>query len=304
MAKKFRIPKKAVREAFKKCQRTRAEGVNGETIREFRLNRKRRLHQLWRQLSSGKYKPTPFRKGYRRKPSGGWRTVRVPAVRDRIVQLILKKKLAAKFNTLFYPNSFLHKKGNKKRAAIETARRRCLRYNWAVILDVKDYGETVDHKILMSKLRKHVKSRWVTLYTHRMLKAPTRMRNGALVKRRKGLPKDNILSFILGDFYMHNIFDRWMKKNHPGIPFERWMDDIVIHCRTKSTAQKLLFQSKNRFRRYKLSKNPKKTKIVYCKDSRRKRTYRNVTFSFLERSFRSRKKKTKHGKHIKIFGPG
>jgi hypothetical protein len=32
---------------------------------------------------------------------------------------------------------------------------------------------------------------------------------------------------------MHYAFDRWMDREFPGCPFERYADDIVAHCDTE-----------------------------------------------------------------------
>lgn len=303
--KKFEIPKKIVWEAFERSKNSIVVGVDGQTIRDFTFNRTKRLHELWEQLSTGKYVPSPVRRAYKRKPDGQLRPIGKPTVKDQIVQRILRNQMSSKINVLFHPNSFFHNKSSKAgRGAIEAAQNRCLRYNWALILDVKKYGENIDHEILMNMLRKHIKNPWVLLYTHRILKAPIQVKNGTLVHSKKGLPQDAILSFFLNDFYLHDIFDEWMKKNHPDIPFERWIDDIIIHCKSEALAKKLLSEVEQRFRLFKLEKNNHKTKIVYCKDSNRPGTYKNVSFQFLEKNFRSRTQKLKSGKHMDVFGPG
>lgn len=299
----FRIPKKVVWDAVKQAKKGWVIGINRRSIRSFGLQPKR-LHELWEQMSSGKYVPAPVRRAYRRKPTGGWRPLGIPTVRDHVVQTLLRDHLSSRFNGRWHPNSFLHLRGKKaRRAVLETARKRCLRYNWALILDIKKYGDNIDHRILMNMLKKHFDNPWVLLYTHRMLKVPAQLKNGTLERRNKGLPHDNSLSFFLADFYLHDIFDQWMKKNHPHLPFERYVDDIIIHCRSEAQAKALLSQVTKRFKQFKLEKNKKKTKVVYCKDGNRKGSYKNISFNFLEYTFRSRTKKLRSGKRIALFGP-
>lgn len=180
MARKYRIPMKLVREAYNKSQRIPPEGKNGISTRQFRLSRTKRLRRLWQELCAGRYKPSPLRIAYKRKPSGGRRTVRVPAVRDRIVLYMLRKQLSRAWRNRFYSNSFLHQKGNKKRAAIEVVRRNCLRRNWVALFDVQRFGDHVNHRSLLRIINKSIHKRWVSQYTYRMLKAPTRRRSGSI----------------------------------------------------------------------------------------------------------------------------
>lgn len=77
-----------------------------------------------------------------------------------------------------------------------------------------------------------------------------------------------------------------MQIHHPEIPFERYADDTICHCRSKQEAEFLYEELIIRFKSCKLSLNEEKTKIVYCKSSRRKENHSNVTFDFLGYTFR------------------
>lgn len=291
MKTKYKIPQKLLWQALERSKKLQTVGVDGQTMRDFRKNQRIRIRTLWKQLSTGQYKPSPLLQGYRRKPTGGWRAIGIPTVKDHLVQTMLRERLSSLFKTRWHPDSFLHFRGIKaRRMALESVKKRCLRYNWALIIDVKQYGDHINHKLLMEMLKKHFKNPWILFYTGRMLKAPTRLKNGTILKRNIGIPHDDSLSYFLADFYMHEVFDQWMKKNHPSIPFERYIDDIIIHCDSEAKARALLSQILKRFSRYKLRRNEKKTKIVYCKDGNRKGTYKNISFRFLEYTFRSRKK--------------
>lgn len=77
-----------------------------------------------------------------------------------------------------------------------------------------------------------------------------------------------------------------MQIHHPEIPFERYADDTVCHCHSKQEAESLYEELIIRFKSCKLSLNEEKTKIVYCKSSRRNENHSNVTFDFLGHTFR------------------
>ena len=79
-----------------------------------------------------------------------------------------------------------------------------------------------------------------------------------------------------------------MRVNHPSIPFARYADDIIVHCRTEAQAQVMLRVIERRLARCKLQLHPEKTKIVYCKDARRPGNYKHESFDFLGYCFRPR----------------
>jgi retron-type reverse transcriptase len=66
------------------------------------------------------------------------------------------------------------------------------------------------------------------------------------------------------------VFDVWMKRNYPELPFCRYADDGIVHCRTKPEAIVLRRALEVRFGECKLELHPEKTRIVYCKDSNRR----------------------------------
>ena len=97
-----------------------------------------------------------------------------------------------------------------------------------------------------------------------------------------------------------------MDEQHPQNPFERYADDIVIHCKNKEAAEDLLEKLKARMQEYSLELHPEKTKIVYCKNYRRIETHDNRSFTFLSYSFQPRTIKSKQGgnKRLLIFSAG
>ena len=74
---------------------------------------------------------------------------------------------------------------------------------------------------------------------------------------------------------------RWLATHYPQVPFERYADDVIAHCRTERQAQEMRKAIAARLQSCGLELHPEKTKIVYCKDDSRKRTYPNETFDFL-----------------------
>jgi len=112
-----------------------------------------------------------------------------------------------------------------------------------------------------------------------------------------------VISPVLANLFLHYAFDKWMERNNPHNPWERYVDDGVIHCKTKEEAEKLLIQLKERFAECKLELHPDKTKIIYCKDNKRTGNYQDIQFDFLGYTFRPRSAQDKQGEHFLSFLP-
>src|SRR5690606_24215012 len=106
----------------------------------------------------------------------------------------------------------------------------------------------------------------ILLYVERWLKAPMQTHDGKIEARCKGSPQGGVVSPLLANMLMHYVFDDWMRQEYPGIPFERYADDAVVHCKTEKQALFIRDKIDQRLKRCKLELHPEKTKIVYCKD--------------------------------------
>ena len=141
------------------------------------------------------------------------------------------------------------------------------------------------------------------MYIERWLKAPAKDNAGTIYERDRGTPQGGVISPLLANLFLHYAFDKWMERGHGGNPFERYADDIVIHCRTQAEAERLLEEIKQRLAECKLTVHPDKTKIVYCKDRNRRDTYERTEFDFLGFTFRPRTARGKNGKLFLAFTP-
>ena len=115
------------------------------------------------------------------------------------------------------------------------------------------------------------------------------MEDGSIVPRAAGTPQGGVVSPILANLFLHYAFDLWMGRNSPDIPFERYADDVICHCRSAEQAQALWSALEARFTACRLVLHPQKTKLVYCKDTNRRGDFPVHSFDFLGYSFRPRK---------------
>ncbi len=170
-------------------------------------------------------------------------------------------------------------------------------------LDVQKFFDTVPWNLVIKAVEAVTDCPWVLLYVKRWLAAPLQMPDGTLVERDKGTPQGSAASPILANLFMHFAFDTWMARRFPGCPFERFADDAVVHCRTRRQAEEVLAAIAERMEQVGLRLHPDKTRIVYCKDGRRRGDYEHASFTFLGFTFRARKAIDKKGEMFTSFLP-
>jgi RNA-directed DNA polymerase len=303
-AKPFRISKRTVWEAYKRVRANQgAAGVDEISITEFEKKLEDNLYKLWNRMSSGSYFPPPVRSVEIPKSSGGKRILGIPTVADRIAQTVVKMNLESKLEPHFHQDSYGYRPGKSAIEAVGVARERCWRKDWVLDLDIKGCFDNLDHELLMRAVRKHTDCRWMLLYIERWLKAPAQQPDGTLVQREKGVPQGGVISPLLANLFLHYAFDEWMRRNFPDVPFERYADDAIVHCKSERQALWLKKQIGRRLAECKLELHPEKTKIVYCKDDDRRGNYPNEKFDFLGYTFRSRRSKNRWGKYFVNFTP-
>jgi RNA-directed DNA polymerase len=302
--KSFPISKRDVWEAFKKVKVNKgAPGIDGQTIEAFEKDLENELYKLWNRLSSGSYFPSAVKRVEIPKGDGGVRPLGIPTVRDRVAQMVIKQKLEPGLEEVFHEDSYGYRPGRSAHNALGKARERCWRYDWVLDLDIKSFFDTISHELLMRAVRRHTEERWCLLYIERCLQSPVMMPDGQLHQSEKGTPQGGVASPLLANLFLHYAFDEWMSRNHPNIPFERYADDGVCHCKTQAEDEGLKIALGARFAEVGLELHPEKTKIVYCKDDDRKSIYPENTFDFLGYTFRARRSKNRWGKYFVNFSP-
>lgn len=303
-AKPFPISKRQVWEAYQRVKANRGgAGVDDQTLEEFDRDLVNNLYKLWNRLASGSYFPPPVKRVEIPKANGGTRPLGIPTVADRIAQTVVKKALEPELEKHFHPDSFGYRPGKSAHQAIDAARRRCWRHDWVVEFDIKGYFDNIDHDLLMRAVRGHTQDKWVLLYIERWLTAPVQMQDGSEQQRDKGTPQGGVVSPLLANLFLHYTFDKWMSRQYPHIPFERYADDGVAHCRSLKQAEMLKAALQTRFAQCGLELHPLKTRIIYCKDDDRTADYAATAFDFLGYTFRPRRSKNRRGKAFINFSP-
>jgi RNA-directed DNA polymerase len=302
--KPFEISKWAVWEAYRRVKANKgAAGVDEQSLSEFERDLKGNLYKLWNRLSSGSYFPPPVRAVEIPKRDGGSRVLGVPTVADRIAQTVVAGYLEPEVEPHFHPDSYGYRPGRSALDAVGVCRERCWRSDWVLDLDIRSFFDSVPHDLVLHAVAHHTDLRWVLVYVERWLKAPLQREDGSLVARDRGTPQGSAISPLLANMFLHYAFDLWMAREQPGVLFERYCDDVIVHARSEREAQQLRAAIASRLAECGLELNEGKTRIVYCKDANRRGSYEHESFDFLGYTFRPRLSKSKHGEHFVNFSP-
>jgi RNA-directed DNA polymerase len=302
--KSFEISKWAVWNAYRRVKANKgAAGVEGESIAEFEGDLHGNLYELWDRLSSGSYFPPPVRAVVIPKKDGSSRTLGVPTVADRIAQSVVRGYLEPGVEVVFHPDSYGYRPGRSALDAVGVCGERCWRQDWVLDLDLKSFFDSVPHDLVLRAVTDHTDQRWILMCVERWLKAPLQREDGSLVERDRGTPQGSAISPLLANMFLHYAFDAWIAREYPGVRFERYCDDVIVHAASERQALQLRAAIARRLAECGLELNEHKIRIVYCKDRARRGSHEHERFDFLGYTFRPRLSRSKAGGQFANFLP-
>lgn len=239
-----------------------AAGIDGMTWEYLHTHRSKLLYQLWVRLASGSYFPKRIKAVSIPKKDGSKRMLGLPTLLDRIAQQVVRVHLEKCVEPHFHQNSYGYRPGKSMHQAITKAKFNCRQYPYVITLDIQSYFDSIPHDKLLKAVQFYCKESWVSLYVSRWLKSSVVNEDGSETHRSSGTPQGGVISPLLSNLYLHVVFDGWMKQNYPGIRFERYADDVIIHARREQIAGSILTKLQRRFTDCGLTIHPTKTQIV------------------------------------------
>jgi RNA-directed DNA polymerase len=226
-----------------------------------------------------------------------------PTVGDRIAQSVVARVLEVAAEPVFHPDSYGYRPGRSAIDAVAVCRRRCWKADWVIDLDIAAFFDTVRWNLVLKAVAAHTDQPWVVLYVQRWLSAPLLRPDGTLQTRDRGTPQGSSVSPILANLFLHYAFDAWMAREFPTTRFERYVDDVVVHCHGERETNRVLAAIRDRMSQVGLTLHPEKTRIVYCQDDGRREDHEHVEFTFLGYTFKERSTQAKNGTMFRSFLP-
>jgi RNA-directed DNA polymerase len=225
-------------------------------------NQSTEMYKLWNRLSSGSYYPKAVKQVAIPKKGGGVRNLGIPTILDRVAQQVVRKHLERIVEPLFHNSSFGYRPNRSCHGAVEQANANSYNHDFALDLDIKGFFDNIDQELLIKAVKHYCSDKWVLMYVERWLKAGVVKQDGSFELSLSGTPQGGVISPLLANIFLHVVFDKWMEKHHPEKPFERYADDIIVHCKTEKQAKFMMLQIKHRLNNCKLELHNEKSKIV------------------------------------------
>lgn len=273
------ITRVMVLQAYKKVRANKGSGGVDDMDWEWLDNNLTpELYKLWNRLTSGSYFPMPVREVSIKKKGGGERKLGIPTLLDRIAQQVAKTHLERILEPHFHNSSFGYRPERNCHQAVAQANWNMYDHDFVIDMDIKGFFDTIDHELLLKAVRFYCQDKWILLYVERWLKAGIVQQDSTYIDRLTGTPQGGVISPLLANLFLHVGFDKWMEINHPEKPFERYADDVVVHCKTEKQAIFMLKQIDGWLRKCKLTLHPEKTKIVNVRGRSEKKYPKSFDF--------------------------
>lgn len=235
-------------------------GADHMTVHAFEKRRETNLQRLHEQLREGSYQPQAVR--HTQIPKLGsreLRPLRIPTVRDRVVQTALRNVLEPIFERDFAEHSYGFRPGRGCKDALRRVNQ-LLRtgHLWVVDVDLKSFFDTIPHDKLMAQVKRKVADGRVLDLLDRYLKQQVVGEVKGWTPEQ-GTPQGAVISPLLANVYLDPL-DHLMMAG--GLQMTRYADDIVIQCQNEQQAERAMSLLCEWTDQAGLTLHPTKTRLV------------------------------------------
>ncbi len=304
-AKPFSISNITVTEAYKMIKSNMEfYGVDTQAMKAFEIRLNDNLYKIWNRMSSGSYFPDTV---------NTVSTSGISTVEDKIAQVVIRLYFEPCVESVFYENSYWKCPKEKAVKAVETIRENCWKKDWVLKFQIKSLFENIKQDFLLEMVKCHTDKKWIPLYLQRWMTVQTlekkeivlaeNVKTKSVKTKNLEIHKNEIIRPLLGNLFLHYVFDDFMDKEYHSFFWERNLEEGIIHCASLEQAEDMLKVLKTRLDYYGQELDQKETKIIYCKDAYRKDNYENVSFDFMDFTFQPRRVKDRHGDYLTCFLP-
>ncbi len=278
--------------SFRELKKEAAEGVDGVTWREYERNMEANLAELHDRIHRGAYRAKPSRRIWIAKADGRQRPIGIASLEDKIVQKAVQWVLESIYEEDFLGFSYGFRPGRSQHDALDAlsvaiTRRRV---NWILDCDIEGFFDSIEHEWMVKFLEHRIGDRRILRLIRKWLRAGV-SEEGEWSKITVGTPQGAVISPLLGNVYLHYVFDLWIewwrrKRCHSDVVVVRYADDMVIGFESRSEAEACLGALRERLAKFGLKLNEGKTRLIefgrYAIERRKERgKSRPKTFDFL-----------------------
>jgi RNA-directed DNA polymerase len=180
-----------------------APGVDGVTFAQIEAGGvEKLLDALSQELREKVYEPLPSRHVNIPKAGGKVRGLKIPAIRDRVVQGAVRLILEPIFEEDFQPGSYGYRPGRSTHQALERVQVGLRKKLHQVIdLDLKSFFDTVRHDLLLAKIARRVRDDDLLWLCKRILKA----------SGDRGIPQGSVIGPLWANVFLDGV-DRLLER--------------------------------------------------------------------------------------------
>lgn len=245
-----------------------AAGVDGMKIGDFPSFFQDHWEKIASKLREGTYKPSPVRQCQIPKANGDYRTLGIPTVLDRVIQQAIAQVIGAYHERNFSDSSHGYRPHRSAQGAtkqlLEHAKVRGKKCT-VVDCDLKQFFDTIDHQLMMQKLRESIADEALLGLLRRFLKAGAITTKGERIPSPKGMPQGGPLSPLLANILLDDLDNELHRRGHDHV---RYADDFIILCSSQRAGERILKSiSYYLSSKLRLTVNTAKSKVVKLKEA-------------------------------------
>ena len=255
-------------EAHQRTRKDGARGVDGRGAKEYAKNLGAHLQSLLQRVKSGTYRAPPVRRAHIPKADGSLRPIGIPTFEDKVLQRAVAMLLEAIYEPSFHDFSYGFRPGRSAHQALEAVQHGAVRMagGWVLEVDIRKFFDSVDHGHMMAILRRRVRDGVLLRLIGKWLEAGV-LEGRTLSYPDEGTPQGGVISPILANIYLHEVFDEWFVRDvrprmRGQVTVARYADDIVMVFSKKGDATRVLDVLAKRFGRFALELHPTKTRLL------------------------------------------
>ena len=267
-----------------------AAGVDKIDYAMYMENIHENIENIVLRLKAGTYKAKLVRRKWIPKGRDKRRPLGIPAISDKLLQMLVSKILQAIYEGEFLDSSFGYRPNLGPLDAVKETTRRLQfgKYSTVVEADIKGFFDNMDHDWMIKMLEERIDDKRFLRLIRKWLRAGILEETGEVVHPITGTPQGGVVSPILANIYLHYGLDLWfekiVKRDCRGQAMMiRYCDDFICAFQYKGEAETFYRKLGARLNKFKLEVAPEKTNII---EFSRFTEGNDLSFDFLSFEFR------------------